>query len=210
MMDQERKLRLMRLMDGELDPDPGPGASLVPRLADVEAAYVGTLSADRALLRALFPATTEGQAAPQRVIESAFAARGRRAASPWRVALPIAASILTAIVVGAGAVLVADRRAEDTAGRLVAAFARDQQLRAAAFTEALDRTMSGRSIAWQNPDSGSSGTVTPLRSFRSVDGRWCREYEQFLIAPGGHERITGIACRVAGGWLPTTEPPSGA
>ena len=101
-----------------------------------------------------------------------------------------------------GTVLLAEHRAEQTAARLFASFADDQKLRLAAFAEALDRSISGESVAWRNSESGSRGTVTPLRTFQATDGRWCREYRQDLELSAGRQRITGIACRDASGWLP--------
>ena len=143
-------------------------------------------------------------------IDRGFAARQRPHRLLSRAALPIAASVLTAMLVGSGAVLLADRQAADTAARVVAALGRDRQLTAAAFGEALDKQLSGQSVAWRNPDTGSSGSVTPLRTFRASDGRWCREYEQSVAGPGGSERLTGIACRDAQGWRPELERPGTA
>ena len=84
--------------------------------------------------------------------------------------------------------LLVDRRAEDTAARVVAALTRDRELTAAAFVEALDKQVSGQSVAWRNPDTGSNGTITPVRTFRAADGRWCRQYEERLDADGDQEQ----------------------
>jgi RNA polymerase sigma factor (sigma-70 family) len=141
--------------------------------------------------------------------DAAFSARARRQGWAWS-GLPIAASVVTALIVGGGAVLLAEHRAEDAAARMVAAFAADRQLSAAAFTQALDRQVSGQSVSWHNPDTGSGGSVTPLRTFRAADGRYCREYEQRMTAAGGSELRTGIACRDGRGWRPTVERPEPA
>lgn len=209
MMDEDRKLELMRLVDGELrTADAGAIAASLrgdPGAAD----YVAGLSADRALLRAALPLDDAPTPGALRALDRAFAARGRSTRSR-HLGLPIAASLLTAMVVGAGSVLVAERRAEDAAARVMAAMAQDRQLGEAAFVEALDREVSGKSVSWRNPDSGSSGATTPLRTFRAADGRYCREYEQSRMAPGGTERVTGIACREADGWRPAIERPDSA
>ena len=205
-MDADRKLALMRLVDGELDPTEACAVAVSCRTKPDAAAYLADLASEGALLRAAFPVDSQGLPRAAAAIDAAFAARGRRGRS-WRLVLPIAASMLTAIVVGAGSVLVAERRAEDAAARVVAAFRHDRQLAAAAFAQALDRQVSGQSVAWRNPDSGSSGATTPLRTFRAADGRYCREYEQRLAAPGALEQVTGIACREAGGWRPAVERP---
>ena len=205
-MEEVLKLELMRLVDGELSQAEARSVAASCRADPVAAAYVADLSADRALLRAAFPVDPSGTPGAVAAIDAALAARHREV-RPWRLAMPIAASVLTAVAVGAGSVLVAERRAEEGAARVVAAFAKDRQLGAAAFVEALDRQVSGQSVVWRNPESGSSGAIKPLRTFRAADGRFCREYEQRLEAPGGSERVTGIACREAGGWRPTIERP---
>jgi hypothetical protein len=200
-MVEDRKLLLMALADGE----PDAVAVAQPRLDPVETAYVADLCAERALLRAAFPAETVGLEPARATLEAAFAARQHpRAPSARAMWLPLAASVLTAIVVGGGTVLIAERRAEDTASRAIAAFRADQQLQAAAFVEAMDRHASGQSVAWINPESATSGSVTPLRTFRAADGRWCREYRKELVAPGGTERSLDIACREGDAWLPTS------
>ncbi|MFO1049673.1 MAG: RT0821/Lpp0805 family surface protein, partial [Geminicoccaceae bacterium] len=167
------------------------------------------LAGERALLRAAFPLEREGHEAAHRTIDAGFAARRRRWQRSWS-GLPIAASVAAALVVGGGAIYLAERRAEDTAARMIAAFAQDRAMSAAAFADALDRQVSGHSVAWHNPDTGSGGSVTPLRTFRAADGRYCREYEQLLAMPGGNERRTGVACREAQGWRATVERPDSA
>lgn len=207
-MDGDRRTLLTRLADGEATP-----AELREAAAwrdDSEAvAMLAELAGERALLRAAFPLEGEGHAAARRAIDDGFAARRRPLRRSWS-ALPIAASVAAALIVGGGAVYLAERRAEDTAARMIAAFAQDRAMSAAAFTDALDRQVSGHSVAWHNPDTGSSGSVTPLRTFRAADGRYCREYQQLLAMPGGNERRTGVACREAQGWRPAVERPDSA
>lgn len=53
----------------------------------------------------------------------------------------------------------------------------------------------GQTIAWNNPQSGNSGTVTPVRDGTSADGQYCREFEQSVTVDGRTERATGVACR---------------
>jgi surface antigen len=48
--------------------------------------------------------------------------------------------------------------------------------------------------AWTNPDSGHSGTVTPVRTYQS-GGTYCREYQQTVTIGGQQERSYGTACR---------------
>jgi surface antigen len=206
-------LDLMRLVDGELPP--GEAARLARRCRDdpTAGAAIAALQAERALLRAAFPPEAPG-GEDRAAIDAALAGRGRRAGpwprAAWRAALPLAASILTAVVIGSGAVVLAERRAEDAVARVLAEQARDRALTTAALQEALDRQVSGQSVAWSNPDSGSRGSITPLRTFRAADGRWCREFERRVEATAlGAERRTGIACRDPSGWRLQLERPGG-
>jgi surface antigen len=79
-----------------------------------------------------------------------------------------------------------------------------------AFGEALDRRLSGATLTWANPASGSSGSVTPLRTFQTADGRWCREFEARVDAPVWGERRVGIACREGERWRLELERPGEA
>ena len=74
----------------------------------------------------------------------------------------------------------------------------DQQ----AATEAANKAHTapvGQQIAWSNPDSGHSGTVTPTREGKDVAGNTCREYETTVTIDGKTERATGTACKQADG-----------
>ena len=53
----------------------------------------------------------------------------------------------------------------------------------------------GESIAWNNPDTGNSGSVTPVRDGQDAAGSYCREYEQTIYVGGQQETGTGIACK---------------
>ncbi|WP_120496988.1 RT0821/Lpp0805 family surface protein [Kiloniella sp. EL199] len=53
----------------------------------------------------------------------------------------------------------------------------------------------GQTIAWNNPDSGNSGTVTPVRDGTSSEGKYCREYQQTVVVGGKTEEAYGTACR---------------
>lgn len=57
----------------------------------------------------------------------------------------------------------------------------------------------GQSINWNNPQSGHSGTVTPLRDGRSTNGRYCREYSQTIYVDGKSETGKGTACQNSDG-----------
>ena len=54
----------------------------------------------------------------------------------------------------------------------------------------------GDTIAWSNPDSGNSGTVTPVREgTHQVTGEYCREFQQTVSVGGRNQEAYGTACR---------------
>lgn len=57
----------------------------------------------------------------------------------------------------------------------------------------------GETIRWNNPDSGNYGTVTPVRSGATSDGRVCREYSQTIYVGGKQESGYGTACQQSDG-----------
>jgi len=54
----------------------------------------------------------------------------------------------------------------------------------------------GEKIVWNNPDSGHSGSVTPIRDGRSAQtNAYCREYQTTVIVGGREESAYGTACQ---------------
>lgn len=53
----------------------------------------------------------------------------------------------------------------------------------------------GETISWNNPDTGNSGTVTPVKEGTSTSGRYCREYSQTINVGGRSEKAFGTACK---------------
>jgi surface antigen len=53
----------------------------------------------------------------------------------------------------------------------------------------------GEQIVWANPDTGNSGTVTPMRDGTSTSGKYCREFRQSVMIGGQQEEAYGVACR---------------
>ncbi len=64
---------------------------------------------------------------------------------------------------------------------------------------ALETAPVGRSVAWSNPDSGHSGTITPTRTYQTAREQPCREYQQTVTIGGRTESAYGRACRQADG-----------
>lgn len=60
---------------------------------------------------------------------------------------------------------------------------------------ALEQTSSGVTSKWVNPDSGNSGTITPVRTYQSNNGQYCREFNQTIMVGGQSQKAFGTACR---------------
>ncbi|MAF95045.1 MAG: hypothetical protein CMM60_04750 [Rhodospirillaceae bacterium] len=61
--------------------------------------------------------------------------------------------------------------------------------------DGLEYTQTGQSKSWRNPDSGNSGTITPTRTYRTAEGKNCRDFETTIYVDGKQETGTGRACR---------------
>ncbi len=72
---------------------------------------------------------------------------------------------------------------------------RDQQQVQHTTQRTLETQPSGTAIAWNNPDSGNSGTVTPTQTYQTASGTYCRNFEQTVTVNGQTEVGTGTACR---------------
>lgn len=54
----------------------------------------------------------------------------------------------------------------------------------------------GQQIAWNNPQTGNSGTITPIREGTSQTTGWyCREYQTTVRIGRRDEQAYGTACR---------------
>ncbi len=76
---------------------------------------------------------------------------------------------------------------------------RDKELHMREAQIALESSRTGQASAWQNPDSGNSGTFTPTRTYQERDGRYCREYTEEIVIAGEKQQSYGTACRMPDG-----------
>lgn len=93
------------------------------------------------------------------------------------------------------------------AGGAVGSYLDDQDKRTAAATtqQALESQPTGTTSTWKNPDSGASGSVTPVRTYQAADGQYCREYAQTVTIEGKSQKAYGTACRQPdGSWKITS------
>ncbi len=198
---------LMRYADGELSAR--ECAEVETRLAYDRAAEetAAGLREQRALLAAAFR-QNDAPSDLVAVIDAGLDERAhrRQRESVRRWLLPLAASVLI-VVLG---LYVAEQRIDGAVDRMLAAQAKDEALMASTLVDALERHRSGDTVVWSNAASGAAGSVTLLRTYRSVSGKWCREFERIVTAPGGEDSRIGIACRQGdAGWQLALERPKG-
>ena len=75
----------------------------------------------------------------------------------------------------------------------------DQMYQQRAQNTAL-HTADWQPVTWSNPDSGNSGTITPVRTIQNTNtGQVCREYQTSVTIGGRVEQGYGTACRTADG-----------
>jgi surface antigen len=72
---------------------------------------------------------------------------------------------------------------------------RDKKMAAEAQQKALETAPSGTTVAWQNPDNGHKGTVTPVRTYQTSTGQYCREFQSDVTIGDKGEKAYGTACR---------------
>lgn len=65
----------------------------------------------------------------------------------------------------------------------------------ACVNQTLEHGQTGQTVAWQNPDNGSTYHVTPTRTYQTKSGTPCREYTTTAVIDGQQQEVVGKACR---------------
>jgi surface antigen len=200
------------VVEGALEHD----APLRSRLAD--------LRDSAALLRAAYgPVAEEAvpahlralvEAAPVTMPANAVAApaNDNAAGRSWPLLLRAAAAVVLLLAGAAGGWVAGTQRGPAQVADL------DAVTKAAAamlVQRSLENLVSGASDLWRDPQSGATLAVTPVRTFKDSDDRYCREYRETLSRGGEHVRLRlGVACRdEQGRWnsrfhvVPGADPP---
>ncbi len=63
------------------------------------------------------------------------------------------------------------------------------------FGHAMESVPSCTTIKWDNPQTGSYGSVTPMHTYEPEPGRYCREFQQQVAIGGELQNAYGTACR---------------
>ncbi len=77
--------------------------------------------------------------------------------------------------------------------------AEDEAYRQRTTQQALEGVPSGETASWTNPESGHSGSVTPVTTYRSVSGRFCRDFRATVTVGGDTAESRATACRLGDG-----------
>ena len=199
---------LIAYVDGELDP---ATARRVEVMLDDDAearAFVAGLRGTTALARVAYNDALY-EDVPERLVAAAGgpAGAGKMAASSapslqrrqsWRSVYPIAAA-LALLEVGLGGFLTGSWLNKHDLEAARDARIQDRTIAASALSRALETQVSGNIASWRNPDTATSGTITPIRTYRNPDGRYCREYRQAVMRDDESEETLGLACRTGEG-----------
>jgi hypothetical protein len=73
------------------------------------------------------------------------------------------------------------------------------RLRVARIQQALEHDLSGDTVSWNDPATGDNGDVLPLRTVRSRQYGWCRDFAEHIRAAGRAYSLQGTGCRNAAG-----------
>jgi surface antigen len=201
------ELELNAYLDGELDAE---------ARARLEHALAGDPDAREKLLRlreqdaVVRAAISEplSEPVPQdvtRQVQSMFAAAGERTpaapAAPGRARLPLAmaASFAIACIGILAAFIVMQQRFDSRLAALETSRTTDQAFYDNALATALETHVSGDTVAWINPDTGATGAITPVRTFKATTNDWCREFDTVVSYDGASRTQKGVACRTADG-----------
>jgi surface antigen len=71
---------------------------------------------------------------------------------------------------------------------------------ASTVQQTLESAPDGSMRHWANPLSGHAGTVRPVATYVSEDGRFCRQYEEELQVGEGQGSYRHLACREDDGY----------
>ena len=185
-MKEDSKELIVAYHDGELGPDASAEARRLIETDPEARRYYEAVKHSDDLLRHAFDPILDKPV--PRAIDSAVRRLNRRQqASRW---MPIALAASVAVI----AVLLV--RQEQFDQGLQEQFAQMQREITKLRYQTLENTPSGGVATWVSPSGDSRSDVTPVKSYRTSDNRYCREYEERITDKKGVEVRRGIACRV--------------
>jgi surface antigen len=121
------------------------------------------------------------------------------------------AAVFAAVMVGGGMMVqkyTTDIHQRNLTHQARAVSAMSDPWREAAFQEALETKKSQTAVVWENPDTGQSGAIIPVKTYRRDDGTFCRAFRTVDTGATSEQPNYGVACRRPGKngrWVKTVE-----
>ena len=72
---------------------------------------------------------------------------------------------------------------------------KDMAIADQAVQQALETHTSGVTLTWRNIDNGHAGSITPIRTYKTKSGYFCRVYTEAVNVAGTTRRYQETACR---------------
>jgi surface antigen len=76
---------------------------------------------------------------------------------------------------------------------------RDREMALRTAQLSLETAPTGVTSNWVNPDTGHAGSFTPVNTYQTASGQYCREYQQTVTVGGEQQQGYGTACRMPDG-----------
>ncbi len=132
----------------------------------------------------------------KRTADAAAGLSSPRPAKSHRWAAGLAAALAVGLLSG---YLLGNSGLERRLDALEQARMQDRELLRSTVNRALEKVASGQVVTWRSPSTPAQATVRPIRTFKTEDGRWCREYERIWRSGDRSETERAIACRRGSG-----------
>ncbi|MEH6579961.1 MAG: RT0821/Lpp0805 family surface protein [Amphritea sp.] len=188
---------LMAYADGELDrPEQQRVEQALERSPELQQQLVRMCQLDT-LLGAAYSDALHSQQPPLRALEPVTQKTSFRSSLgqwlgqtfSWQPGVAAALLVLGVVVGG-----LYERQSQQTE------FAMSQQQLQQAIDKALETHLSREPLQWSSDNNDSAGTITPVRTYKSEQGQYCREFIERHDVGGQITEQRGVACRGEQGW----------
>lgn len=186
---------VMAYVDGELDGREAAEFEKLLQQDDRLQQQVRRLREMNAVLGVAFNEAMHGEMPPLRAFENRSQPSLWQRFSDWLVDTgslrwqPMATAALLLVMVSGGSGYLMSRggnaEGQPAAGVLV-----DTTL-----NRTLETQVSGTTVEWRDEQSGIAGTITPVRTFKTEQGKFCREFIERQLIQEQWQEQRGIACR---------------
>ena len=106
--------------------------------------------------------------------------------------------LLVLLTIAAGGCTTTDEAVPPVQGHIPAS-AMDLRAGAVTVQAVLERYPSGTVGVWIDPETETTGTITPIRTYISVSGAYCREFRSEMERANRKSREEAVGCRTDDG-----------